>query len=440
MRFGIQSPAGTRIKVIALARHSAAMFERWWWKRLNDVATIYKVVALPMSVVATGATLSRLYQYWNPKGYAGWYFWNVAAARFQEPSYNRPWVENNALQKIIQEALRRDSDERMTLISGLRMSGKTSAVLKECHDQGKVGFFLSLGEYQGEQNKMGEIKEFVVSSLISNGTGTIQGWFQWLKWLFFPEPRPDTVWQGLKGAFKANPHRLVIVVDETQVLANKAMHHGGILNEFCALSPFGSVVLIASEYAVAQHLKEMTHIAERTRVIYPPTPTAEEMRPHIRHLFEERFGSKVVDEVARRFDGSFKLVRRLKELGSVEGVRKWHRQQLVDGLELTEGGMTSAEKATRTGQAMIAAAKMSFGLPVEAFDKYTLELAQAGAAKIETVEDDLVIAKWATPLSEEIMKELVCDTNIFAFMKKRVPQGLILEFEQVIQCRCPVNK
>ena len=198
------------------------------------------------------------------------------------------------------------------------------------------------------------------------------------------------------------------------------------------------MVLVASEYAVAQHFKAMTHIAKRTDVKYSPAPTADEMYPYVQQLFEERFGPKVVDEILRRLDGSFELVHRLdrhRDYG-IEGVRKWHREQLEYGLELTETGMKKEEKATKTGEAMIAAAKMSFGLPVKPFDKSTLELAQAGAAKIETAADELR-ASWASPLSGEVMKELVCHKAVAAVMKKRVPEETFLEFEKVIEGRCP---
>ena len=289
--------AGTRIKVIALAPHSAAMC---WWKRLGDVARIYKVATLPIAVLATGATTARLYQYWNPEGYAQWYLWNVAARRFKEPAYRRPWVDNAALMQIIREALRERREEGMTLLSSLQMSGKTSAALKECHDQGKVGFFVGLGDYTGKKNDEKNIEDFVITSLISNRTGTTQGWLQWLEWLFFPQPLPATVWQGLRAAFERNPQRLVLVADETQVLANDAMQHSGILNHFCAVSAWGSVVLVASEYAVAQHFKAMTHIAKRTKVKYSPAPTADEMRPYVQQLFAEQFGPKVLDEMASK--------------------------------------------------------------------------------------------------------------------------------------------
>ena len=98
--------------------------------------------------------------------------------------------------------------------------------------------------------------------------------------------------------------------------------------------------------------------------------------------------------------------------------------------------MEKEEKANRTGKAMIAAAEMSFGLPVRPFDRNTLELAQAGAAKIETAANKLR-ASWASPLSGEVMKDLVCDKAVAAVMKKRVPEEIFLEFEKVIEGRCP---
>ena len=69
-------------------------------------------------------------------------------------------------------------------------------------------------------------------------------------------------------------------------------------------------------------------------------------------------------------------------------------------------------------------------------DKNTLELAQAGAAKIETVANELR-ASWASPLSGEVRKELVCDKAVVTVMKERVPEETFLKFEKVIEGRCP---
>ncbi|CAJ1393278.1 unnamed protein product [Effrenium voratum] len=419
------------------------MFQSSWWARLQQVASIYKVATLPLALVGTGVTTARFYNSWNPEGYARWYLWSISAGRFEEPTYAKPWVVNKSMTQIVWQALKeRKNFELMTLISGLQTSGKTSAVLKECHDQGKVGFFIGLGDYTGEENDKEKIEEFVVGSLISNQTATFHSWFQHMKWLFFPQPQPDAVWKGLRGAFKAHPQELVLVVDETQILANKVMQHSGILNRFCALSLWGNVVLVASEYGVAQYFKLMTHVTERTDMRYSPAPTSEEMQPHVKERFEADFGEEGVAQIVRSLGGSFELLRRLDEnraLG-IEGVKKWHKEQLEYSLELTETGMKKEEKATKTGEAMLAAAKMAFGPPVKAFDKATLELAQVGGAKIETKKDDGLQASWASPLTGEVMKELVCDEGVAAIMKKRVPAETYKEFEQVIKGRCPTVK
>ncbi|CAJ1374196.1 unnamed protein product [Effrenium voratum] len=418
------------------------MFQSSWWARLQQVASIYKVATLPLALVGTGVTTARFYNSWNAEGYARWYLWSISAGRFEEPTYAKPWVVNKSMTQIVRQALKeRKNFELMTLISGLQTSGKTSAVLKECHDQGKVGFFIGLGDYTGEENDKEKIEEFVVGSLISNQTATFHSWFQHMKWLFFPQPQPDAVWKGLRGAFKAHPQELVLVVDETQILANKVMQHSGILNRFCALSLWGNVVLVASEYGVAQYFKLMTHVTERTDMRYSPAPTSEEMQPHVKERFEADFGEEGVAQIVRSLDGSFKLLRRLDEnraLG-IEGVKKWHKEQLKYSLELTKTGMEKEEKATKTGKAMLAAAEMAFGPPVEAFDKATLELAQVGGAKIETTDDGLQ-ASWASPLTGEVMKELVCDEGVATIMKKRVPAETYEEFEQVIKGRCPTVK
>ena len=74
--------------------------------------------------------------------------------------------------------------------------------------------------------------------------------------------------------------------------------------------------------------------------------------------------------------------------------------------------------------------------PMLIVDKNTLELAQAGAAKIETVANELR-ASWASPLSGEVRKELVCDKAVVTVMKERVPEETFLKFEKVIEGRCP---
>ncbi|CAJ1393982.1 unnamed protein product [Effrenium voratum] len=422
------------------------MFQSSWWARLQQVASIYKVATLPLALVGTGVTGARFYNSWNPEGYARWYLWSISAGRFKEPAYAGPWVANKSMTQIVRQALKeRKNFELMTLISGLEMSGKTSAVLKECHDQGKVGFFIDLGFYMGKTNDEKKIEEFVVGSLISNQTATFHSWLQHMKWLFFPQPQPDAVWKGLRGAFKAHPQELVLVVDEMQILANEVMQqrhrqHRGILNEFCALSLWGNVVLVASEFFVAEYFKLMTHVTEHMR--YSPAPTSEEMQPHVKERFEADFGEEGVAQILRSLDGSFLLLRRLDQNRAVgiEGVKKWHKEQLTYSLELTEGGMKKGEeKATKTGEAMLAAAKMAFGLPVEALHKNTLELAQVGGAKIETTDDGLQ-ASWASPLTGEVMKELVCDKGVATIMKKRVPAETCKKFEQVIKGRCPTVK
>ncbi|CAJ1436846.1 unnamed protein product [Effrenium voratum] len=416
------------------------MFQSSWWARLQQVASIYKVATLPLALVGTGVTTARFYNSWNPEGYARWYLWSISAGRFEEPTYAKPWVANKSMTQIVRQALKeRKNIGLMTLISGLQMSGKTSAVLKECHDQGKVGFFIDLGFYTGKTNDKEKMEKFVVGSLISNQTATFHSWLQHMKWLFFPQPQPDAVWKGLRGAFEAHPQELVLVVDETQILANEVRQHSGILKEFCALSLWGNVVLVASGYGAAEYFKLMTHVTEHMR--YSPAPTSEEMQPHVKERFEADFGEEGVAQIVRSLDGSFELLRRLDEnraLG-IEGVKKWHKEQLKYSLELTKGGMEKEEKATKTGKAMLAAAEMAFGPPVEAFDKNTLELAQVGGAKIETTDDGLQ-ASWASPLTGEVMKELVCDEGVATIMKKRVPAETYKEFEQVIKGRCPTVK
>ena len=110
------------------------------------------------------------------------------------------------------------------------------------------------------------------------------------------------------------------------------------------------MVLVASEHAVAQYFKLMTHVAKRTDVRYSPAPSPEEMQPHVKERFEEQFGEEGVAQILRSLDGSFELLRRLDQnraLG-IEGVKKWHKEQLKYSLELTEGGMEKEDAAPRS--------------------------------------------------------------------------------------------
>mmetsp|Transcript_78471 Transcript_78471/g.172008 ORF Transcript_78471/g.172008 Transcript_78471/m.172008 type:complete len:416 (-) Transcript_78471:248-1495(-) len=407
------------------------------WQRLQQLAGIYKVVTLPIALATSAAAGARLYNFWNPDSYACWYLWSISAGHFQEPLYVRPWVNNKHMTNIVKGALEKRPWERMTLISGQQVTGKTSAVLKECHEQKRIGFFVSLGNYKGEKTDRQTIETFVASNLISNHTHVYHSLFQQLKWWCFPQPKPGSVWQALRGAFEKHPQQLVLVVDETQVLANEAVQHSGILNEFCALSAWGPVLLVASEFGVPQFFQVMTHIESRTTQMYSPSASTEEMRPYVKEHFEKDFGAEGVEQIVNSFGGSFMLLDHLNHhrADGITGVHNWHKQKLKTKLQLCEDGMENEQKARSTGQAMIVAAKLTFGVPVEAISKGTLELAQVGAAKIET-SNSLLTASCATPLTAEVMKELVCDTTIHAIMKKRVPQELYQTFQLVIKNKC----
>jgi len=411
------------------------------WQRLQQLAGIYKVVTLPIALATSAAAGARLYNFWNPDSYACWYLWSISAGHFQEPLYVRPWVNNKHMTNIVKGALEKRPWERMTLISGQQVTGKTSAVLKECHEQKRVGFFIGLGEYKGKKESHKNIEAFVVSNLISNRTAVNHSCFQQLKWLLFPKPDDASVWWGLRRAFEKHPHQLVLVVDETQVLANKAMQHSGILNEFCAISAWGQVLLLASDFEVPQFFQVMTHVHKRTIMVYSRSASPEEMRPYVKERFEKDFGADGVEQIVNLFGGSFELLQNLTEFSAagitagIAAVRMWHKHRLQISLQLTEHGMKDAAKASSTGEAMVAAAKLVFGLPVCAFDKGTLELAQVGGAKIET-SDAPTTASLASPLTGEVLKELVCDETIHAIMKTRLPEELYQNFQLVIKDKC----
>ena len=106
----------------------------------------YRFVTAPLALLSTGTALAGFYRSWNPEDYARWYLSWISAGVFREPHHDPPWVHNAAMQSIVKEGLKKHpNEERMVLISGLQQSGKTSAVLKECHAQHLRGFFVDLG-------------------------------------------------------------------------------------------------------------------------------------------------------------------------------------------------------------------------------------------------------------------------------------------------------
>lgn len=99
--------------------------------------------------------------------------------------------------------------------------------------------------------------------------------------------------------------------------------------------------------------------------------------------------------------------------------------------------MKAVSRATRTSEAMVAAAKLAFGTsPVAALDKGTLELAHAGAAKVESAGLGQT-ATWAAPMTEDVMKEVLCDGAIHKIMEERIEKILYSKFEKAIKGRCP---
>jgi len=311
--------------------------------------------------------------------------------------------------------------------------------MMECHAQKRRGFFVDLGGYTsnpgyGEK----EIEAYIAGSLVAN-EAVHHNVLQRAAGLFFPLPEPACMLAGFAKAFKAGG--LVLVVDEVQRLANQHVLADGILNIFCKVSHRGPVVLVASEYNVPQFLKRMTHVKSRTRLVYAPTATAEEMLPYAR----DRFGDQAAQHIVDTFDGAFGLLQQLDltrgvEVG-IQAVQRRHKKKVVHNLELTEDGMQVADRATRTGQAMVAAATLAFGAgPVDPFNKGTLELAQAGAAKIESFGDDDERAAWAAPMTQGMMREVLCDGAIHAIMKQRMDSDLYNKFKHAIEGKCPLQK
>ena len=231
---------------------------------------------------------------------------------------------------------------------------------------------------------------------------------------------------------------LVLVVDEAQKLANKHVLADGILNVFCKASPYGPVIMISSEYNVPQFLKMMTHILSRTKVIFAKTATKEEMLPFVRAFFGDQAAQKVVDAC----DGAFQLLLELMDKADVDAglsqVRDDYKMDIVHKLELHQDIM-SADRAKRTHKAMVAAAQLAFSEElIDPFKDGALELAQAGAAKIEGQGSSTSTA-WAAPMTNDIMKEVLCHRAYHTTIMKSVEDSLYKEFEEVIEGRCPAQ-
>ena len=231
---------------------------------------------------------------------------------------------------------------------------------------------------------------------------------------------------------------LVLVVDEAQDLANKNVLADGIMNIFGEASSYGPIILIIPDYTVPDFLR--TRVRSSIEVVFAPMATREEMLPYARARFGDQAAQKVVDA----FGGAFGLLRWMDTKAGVDvgisDVRAMHKNRIVDSLDLTESGVKMADRAARTGEAMVAAAKLAFSAgEIDPFARGTLELARAGAAKIES-HGSVNRASWAAPITGDIMKEVLCDGAIHATMKERIEDRLYKDFEEVIKGRCPLGK
>lgn len=246
----------------------------------------------------------------------------------------------------------------------------------------------------------------------------------------------DTFNRGLKAAFKGGG--LTLVVDEAQVIANEQLRHSGMWNLFCKCSGFGPVVLLSSEYAIPQELKKMTHIASRTRAFYCPTATPDEMRSHVEH----RFGAKYAQLVLDKLDGSFKLLRWLDGRPlpkGIDDVREKLRADLKLNLGLSETGLQDPVRARKTARAMTAAARLAFGPPPAALDPSVLELAAVHGAKVEG--SDILKASFATPLTGEVLEEMLCDAGLRSLLRGGLGGEAVLwtDFEEIVAGKCPAS-
>ena len=394
-------------------------------------------VRLGLTVVSFMPVGARLYSAWNPQDYMRWYLRHVAAGNFvmQPSDPKKPWVSMEALRREVSGALKMErsaGEEQMLLVSGLQVIGKTQGTLRCCAEEGRRGFFLDFGRYARGVDE-DKVNSYVISAMLTNGR-VRRSWFGQVLWWTLPSPQQDygTFDAGLKMAFKGGG--LTLVVDEVQVIANEKLRHSGMLNLFCQCSGFGPVVLLSSEYAIPQELEKMTHIASRTRVFYCPMATVDEMRQHI----EARFGTKHAELVLRKLQGSFRLLKWLDGQPLPEGlmnVRQKLRADLKHKLGLESGVLMLPGRAETTAKAMLAATLLAFGPAPEALDPVVLELASAHGAKIDG--GDMPKASFATPLTGEVLTEMVCDKAVRDLMTEYLEgKKIMLKFDDAIKGKC----
>ena len=162
--------------------------------------------------------------------------------------------------------------------------------------------------------------------------------------------------------------------------------------------------------------------------------TVDEMRQHI----EARFGTKHAELVLSKLQGSFRLLKWLDGQPLPDGlmnVRQKLRADLKHKLGLEGDVLMLPGRAETTAKAMLAATLLAFGPAPEALDPVVLELASAHGAKIDG--GDMPKASFATPLTGEVLTEMVCDKAVRDLMAKHLKgKEIMLDFDDAIKGKC----
>ena len=436
------------------------------WRTAKEIYLAYKIATVPITIIGGIASAPCFYKYFKDEDYANFYIKNFCAGRFLDPALQcpqrMPWVYNGVLEQIIDVSVdqaSRKRNEKLYWLSGLQLSGKTYTVMHKMSEKQKVGFFFDFANV-GQK----ELNNFVAENILMPPSDRVNiyyhnsvfNFFKWVAWTVCPAPSMDS--EKLLGIFKKalTDGDFAVVCDESQKLLNGAVGHepaDDFLNILCRISAWNVVIFIGSEHASEEKLRDFTHIRSRTELIYAPSATTTEMKDHVEKRYNGTALAGKTDFIVQQCDGSFYLLNQLDDLMDLDKLKGFAKNEVINSLKLTQAGMKDENRAERTAEAMIGAAKLAFqkqGDNIQ-IDDYIRELAQAGAAKIYT-EDKMQKASFTSGIYADIMKELVCDKGIKKVLENNShlkskrqerskttgpeSEDLLAIFNQVIEGKC----
>eukprot|EP00971_Amphidinium_carterae_P107893 2136149-Amphidinium_carterae.1 len=427
---------------------------KWAWQTGKEIFLAYKIATVPITISSGIASAPYFFKYVKEEDYTKYYIKYLCAGRFIDPALQcaerKPWVKNDALEKIIDEAAdqaREAGEEKLYWLSGLQMSGKTHTVMHKMSEKKKTGFFFNFAEVGGDK-----LNDFVATEILMPPSNRVNiyyhncvfNFFKGVAWTVFPAPSMDS--KKLLGIFKKAlaDGDLAVVCDESQLLVNVALDSekyeasNAFLNLLCTISAQNVVICIGSEYASEDKLKKFSHILSLTKLIYAPSATTKEMSGHVEKRYKETALAEKTNLIVEECDGSFYLLNQLDDFKDLDDVKAFAKEKLIGALELTQDGMKESKRAECTAEAMIGAAELAFHNQDGNINvgKNIRELAQVRAAKIHT-EGTHTKASFTSGIYEAIMKELVCDKGIKKVLennghlrsKRQGPSEIIAEIE-----------